>query len=415
MSKEKSLLNHPQKLSKLPKMLMSAKPQIFSFFAGAGFLDLGFEISGFNIVYVNEIFSPFMAAYRYSREMMNLPLPEYGYHQGEAADVSQLVEGVQAKHLLELLQDCRQSNHIVGFIGGPPCPDFSIGGKNRGYLGENGRLSLAYIELICQNLPDFFLFENVKGLWRTKKHRQFFEAIKVQLQQSGYILTEKLINAIEYGVPQDRARLILLGFRNNFLRDIGIELNDKELLYKLNFPWDDKVLYRQDKVFAYPWTQCEPFRENSIISCPDGIPQELTVEYWFRNNDVQNHPNSQHYFQPKAGMTKFVSIAEGDDSKKSFKRLHRWRYSPTACYGNNEVHLHPYKARRISVAEALAIQSLPANFILPDNMSLTNMFKAIGNGVPFLASKALAESILTFLNTDIKKTSVNTKITLKHS
>ncbi len=42
-----------------------------------------------------------------------------------------------------------------------------------------------------------------------------------------------------------------------------------------------------------------------------------------------------------------------------YKRLHRWRYSPTACYGNNEVHLHPYKPRRISVAEALAIQSLP--------------------------------------------------------
>ncbi|MEJ1938915.1 DNA cytosine methyltransferase, partial [Nostoc sp. NIES-2111] len=134
---------------------------------------------------------------------------------------------------------------------------------------------------------------------------------------------------------------------------------------------------------------CEPFRENSIISCPDGIPQELTVEYWFRKNKVLSHPNSEHYFQPRAGITKFASIPEGDASKKSFKRLHRWRYSPTACYGNNEVHLHPYKIRRISVAEALAIQSLPTNFVLPENMSLTNMFKTIGNGVPYLASKAL--------------------------
>lgn len=376
---------------------MNNKIQLFSFFSGAGFLDLGFEISGFNIVYVNEIYPPFMAAYRYAREMMNLPLPEYGYHQGEVADVSQLLAGVEAKYLLELVQDCRKSNHIVGFIGGPPCPDFSIGGKNRGYLGENGKLSSAYIELICQKLPDFFLFENVKGLWRTKKHRRFFEAIKLQLQQSGYILTEKLINAIEYGVPQDRARLILLGFRNSFLSDMGIKLNDE-----LNFPWNDRVIYLQDKVFTYPWSHCEPFRENYVIPCPDGIPQELTVEYWFRKNDVQNHPNSQHYFQPKAGMTKFLTIAEGDDCKKSFKRLHRWRYSPTACYGNNEVHLHPYKARRISVAEALAIQSLPANFILPENMFLTNMFKSIGNGVPYLASKALAESIVAFINSYVK-------------
>jgi DNA (cytosine-5)-methyltransferase 1 len=61
--------------------------------------------------------------------------------------------------------------------------------------------------------------------------------------------------------------------------------------------------------------------------------------------------------------------------------------------------LHPYKVRRISVAEALAIQSLPANFVLPENMTLTNMFKTIGNGVPYLASKGLAQSILGFLTT----------------
>lgn len=53
--------------------------------------------------------------------------------------------------------------------------------------------------------------------------------------------------------------------------------------------------------------------------------------------------------------------------------------------------------RRISVAEALAIQSLPASFVLPETMSLTNMFKTIGNGVPYLASKALAQTILEFL------------------
>ena len=125
----------------------------------------------------------------------------------------------------------------------------------------------------------------------------------------------------------------------------------------------------------------------------------LTVEYWFSKNDVLNHPNTYHYFKPKAGLKRFISVDEGDDSKKSYKRLHRWRYSPTACYGNNEVHLHPYKVRRISVAEALAIQSLPRNFVLPSNMTLTDMFKTVGNGVPYLASKAIAQTILDFLRT----------------
>jgi DNA (cytosine-5)-methyltransferase 1 len=383
---------------------MSDRPCIFSFFAGSGFLDLGFEISGFNIVYVNEIFSPFMAAYRYSREVLKLPLPEYGYHHGEAADVSKLVDGVQAQRLQELVQDCHKSNNIVGFIGGPPCPDFSIGGKNKGHLGDNGKLSAFYVELICQNLPDFFLFENVKGLWKTKKHRLFFELLKQKLHKAGYILTERLINTIEYGVPQDRERIILIGFRNNFIKDIGIQIGNEQLLPKSIFPWAKQIVYPQKRVFTYPWPKCEPFKADSILPCPNDVPQELTVEYWFRKNNVLNHPNAEHYFQPRAGIIKFAAVDEGDDSKKSFKRLHRWRYSPTACYGNNEVHLHPYKVRRISVAEALAIQSLPRNFVLPKNMSLTNMFKTVGNGVPYLVSKALAQNILEFLASNEKET-----------
>ncbi|MBD6617278.1 DNA cytosine methyltransferase [Komarekiella sp. 'clone 1'] len=384
--------------------MTSVRPCIFSFFAGSGFLDLGFENCGFNIVYVNEIFSPFMGAYRYSRKVLNLTLPEYGYHDGEAGDVTKLTQGIQGQGFEELVKHCRKSNFIVGFIGGPPCPDFSIGGKNRGHLGDNGKLSASYIELICRNLPDFFLFENVKGLWKTKKHRLFFESLKQQLQQAGYILTERLINAIEFGVPQDRDRIILVGFHNDFIQDINIEIGSEQLLPEGVFPWENHILYPKEKVFSYPWHKCEPFKADSIVDCPDGIPQELTVEYWFRKNDVMKHPNAEHYFKPRAGITKFAAVDEGDDSKKSFKRLHRWRYSPTACYGNNEVHLHPYKIRRISVAEALAIQSLPANFVLPGQMSLTNMFKTIGNGVPYLASKALAQTILDFLASSEKKT-----------
>jgi DNA (cytosine-5)-methyltransferase 1 len=368
---------------------MNDNISIFSFFSGSGFLDLGFETTGYKIAYVNEIFPPFMSAHRYSREILKLPQPEYGYHEGEEADVSKLTQGNAAQKLNELVKDSRKSNHIIGFIGGPPCPDFSVGGKNKGHLGDNGKLSASYIELICQNLPDFFLFENVKGLWRTKKHRLFYESLKIKLQQAGYILTERLINAIEYGVPQDRDRIILIGFQSRFLIDLQIT--------DFTFPWEKYILYPQYQVFTYPWSKTEPFKEDCITYCPDNIPQELTVEYWFLKNNVLNHPNSKHYFQPRSGITKFLTIDEGDDSKKSFKRLHRWRYSPTACYGNNEVHLHPYKVRRISVAEALAIQSLPANFSLPENMTLTNMFKTVGNGVPYLAAKALAQSILDFL------------------
>ena len=97
-----------------------------------------------------------------------------------------------------------------------------------------------------------------------------------------------------------------------------------------------------------------------------------------------------------------LSVAEGDDSKKSYKRLHRWRYSPTVAYGNNEVHLHPYKARRLTVAEALALQSLPKDFILPPDMSLTDKFKTTGNGVPFMLSSGIAKTIYDFMEEGLK-------------
>ena len=92
------------------------------------------------------------------------------------------------------------------------------------------------------------------------------------------------------------------------------------------------------------------------------------------------------------------TIPEGDVSGKSFKRLHRWRYSPTAAYGNNEVHLHPYHVRRLSVAEAMAIQSIPAWFTLPANMTLSNKFKVIGNGVPVLMATAIARTLSELLD-----------------
>jgi len=379
---------------------MSNKPAIFSFFSGAGFLDLGFEKSGYNIAFVNEYYRPFMDTYIHSRRVMGLPEPEYGYH---LRDITDFTNANESANLASLVNKARESNPLIGFIGGPPCPDFSVGGKNRGSEGENGKLSATYVELICQQEPDFFLFENVKGLWRTKKHRAFYEEIKSKLHSAGYVTTERLINAIEYGVPQQRERIIMIGFKRHVLETLGIELGQGKSLTDV-FPWEKHIKYSVEQVSNFPWITTTPFKEDSILERPSGIPEELTIEYWFNKNDVYNHPNSNQYFAPRAGLVKFQSIPEGDDSKKSYKRLHRWRYSPTAAYGNNEVHLHPYKARRISVAEALAIQSLPKEYALPSDITLSAAFKTVGNGVPYLAAKGLAETILDFLGVSSHET-----------
>ena len=365
--------------------------KIFSFFSGSGFLDLGFELNGYSIEFVNELSPSFLYAYKYSRKQMGLPAPKYGYSN---TDINEYL-GNRSEELRRYISDAKNKDTLVGFIGGPHCPDFSVAGKQRGRNGDNGKLSLSYVNLIMAQQPDFFLFENVKGLWKTAKHREFYEELKTMLNKSGYFLTNRLTNAIEFGAPQNRDRILLFGIRKNLFP----KGNENPLS---EFPWTKYTVYSLESIKQMHWPTTTQFVENSITQCPEGIPKELTVQYWFERNDVENHPNSNDCFIPRSGISKMLSVAEGDDSKKSYKRLHRWRYSPTVAYGNNEVHLHPYKARRLSVAEALALQSLPKNFSLPSDMSLTDKFKTTGNGVPFMLSSGIAKTIYDYLTGVLK-------------
>ena len=365
------------------------KMKIFSFFSGSGFLDLGFETNGFDIAFVNEYNPEFMRAYQYARQQMGIEPPKYGYYIGDVN--SFLTDEVKRDELIENINDVRKHGELVGFIGGPPCPDFSIAGKNKGREGDNGKLSLSYVNLIIQRQPDFFLFENVKGLWSTKRHKEFFEELKGMLHNAGYSTTERLTNALEFGAPQDRDRVLFFGVKNGLLG------NHRKESGITDFPWLRYQTHTMDEIKAYPWPANQDFIENGVRPMPEGIPEELTVQHWFERNQVETHPNALHHFIPRAGLAKMQLYQEGDDSKKCYKRLHRWRYSPTAAYGNNEVHLHPYHARRLSAAEALAIQSLPREFELPPDMTLTDMFKTIGNGVPYMLSSGIARTIHDYL------------------
>ena len=360
---------------------------VFSFFSGSGLLDMAFEDNNYNIVFVNEFSNQFLDAYKFVREKNNYEKPKYGF-----SNISIEEYLLNGKNLLlrQQVKKEKKLDNLTGFIGGPPCPDFSVGGKNKGKNGDNGKLTGTYFNLISELKPDFFIFENVKGLWLTKKHREFYEDMKNSVHVNGYITTEKLLNSIEFGVPQDRDRIILFG------------INKKHLGKKKNledFNWDKYKLYNKDDVFQIDWPIKNKFQE--AIPIPKNIINELTVNYWFEKNNVKKHSNYHDQFTPRAGLVKFETIEEGDVSKKSYKRLHRYRYSPTVAYGNNEVHIHPTEPRRLNVAEALSLQSLPECFCLPENMTLTNKFKTIGNGVPYLLGDGIAKTVNEYLTNHI--------------
>lgn len=367
---------------------------IYSFFSGAGFLDLGFEHTGYNIALVNEFNPAFLQVYRYAREKMGIEAPNRGYFN---CDINDFLRGDARKQIEEFIKEDKK-NSLVGFIGGPPCPDFSVAGKNGGITGKNGRLTTSYKNIILREMPDFFLFENVKGLWTTKKHREEYEKLKKSFKRKGYFLTDKLVNSLEYGVPQERERVILFGIHKNICKGTPDEMRKK---LKREFTWGNNINLTVEQIKAMNWPNQSLFIENGDLSCPDGINKELTIEYWFERNEVDVHLNCNDYFVPRKGKEKMDIINEGDVSRKSFKRLHRWRYSPTVAYGNNEVHLHPYKSRRLSVAEALALQSLPKEFVVYPELSLTDKFKTVGNGVPYLMSRAIAIEIKKFLETNV--------------
>ena len=272
--------------------------EVFSFFSGLGFMDLGFEEAGFDIAFVNEYNHSFIQAYQYARR--NRPhRPQYGYYEGSIEEF--LDDRVWNQRFPDY--DVRNKDRIIGFIGGPPCPDFSTAGKNAGSTGENGKLTEKYVKLIVKRQPDFFVLENVKGLYQTKKHKIFYEQMKKRLYRAGYSLFDSIENALEYGVPQFRDRLILVGFNR---RRFG-----KNLRYTIG----TNKTYEMDRIKMCNWPTVEPFQIGIVRNEPQDIIPELTVEYWFRQNNVENHANSRDYFNTVAN-NKVVSIAEGYTSKK---------------------------------------------------------------------------------------------------
>ena len=362
---------------------------LLSFFTGGGFLDIGFEQAGFEIVWTNEIDSSF--AEMYSHGITAWRDSSGGIQQAATISNRRSIADLRPEEIM--LEGFGESTpKIFGIIGGPPCTDFSVGGKNRGSEGERGKLTQVFVDLICGIRPDFFVMENVPGLFKTMKHRRFLGSLVDQLEHPsiGYLVGKRILSSLEFGVPQDRDRLFLIGISATLVQRI---LGSRPLPGDESwFPWP---IPNYPGAKSLPWPMESPFGADP--SCPDGIPLELTVYPLLQNSPTPaSLSNGVEAFKPYS--SKFWNIPEGNDSGKSFKRLHRYKYSPTAWYGNNEVHLHPWQPRRLSVREALRIQTVPDTYVLPGDLSLSSKFKMICNGVPCKLARCMAESLFSFFD-----------------
>lgn len=355
-----------------------SKIKILSFFSGGGFLDMGFDMADFDIVFSNEL-DPDFAQF---------------YHEGMSSwsGKSKSISEICSINDINTSKIKLPQKELFGIIGGPPCQDFSIRGSKNGFEGLRGTLTYHFYEKIMDLHPDFFLMENVPGLVLLKKTKKSFEAI-LDLFKEEYLISTNRLNSLHFGVPQSRERLFVFGVRKSLLEKSLIEKGDNW------FNWPSPLYSEAEKKFKWG----EPSKRILNSEKLPAPPSSLCVEKYLVPKSEEDYlPNSKELFKLKK-LGKIREIEEGDTYRPSFKKLHREKYSPTVCYGNNEVHLHPTDNRRLSVREALRLQGVPDNYILTTTNKLSKKFKMIGNGVPVPLAKSIAKSIKEFIDENINE------------
>lgn len=322
---------------------------IASFFSGAGGLDRGFELAGFDVSWANEYDKTIWATYQ-----ANFP--------GSVLDIRSIVR-IQAGDVPA----------CDGMIGGPPCQSWSEAGAARGIEDHRGQLFFEYIRILEAKRPKFFLAENVSGIL-FKRHRDAFERILGRFSELGYHVTYSLMNASDYGVPQDRERVIIVGYRT----DLGIQfeppkpLARKSVLRDAIGDLDGKAVpaVGRDKPSPYVAIPNHEYMTGGFSSMfmsrnrvrPWGKPS-FTIQAGGRHAPL--HPQAPA--MEKVGKDKQV-FAAGKES----------------LY------------RRLSVRECARIQTFPDShqFIYK---SLADGYKMIGNAVPVELGRMLAAKILADL------------------
>lgn len=318
--------------------------KIVSLFSGAGGLDLGFENAGFQIIWANEYDKTIWDTFQYN-------FPHTILDKRSITDVPE-----------NEVPDCD------GLLGGPPCQSWSEAGAGRGIADKRGRLFNDYIRILKAKQPKFFLVENVSGIL-APKHSESFNGFLKDFEEAGYNISWKLVNANDYNVPEDRLRVIIVGYR-------------KDLNCTFTFPEPNEY---------------KPNLRDAIGDLPEAIP---ALEKNKTNGDLEidNHEYMIGGFSPI-----FMSR----------NRVRSWdEPSFTIQAGGRQAPLHPkapkmvkvesnkqifcegkeHMYRRLSVREAARIQTFPDSykFLYRD---VANGYKMVGNAVPVNLANAIAEQI----------------------
>ena len=296
-----------------------------SLFCGAGGLDMGFENAGFHVIWANDFDRDACATHKSWSDAEVIC--------GDIADINEMV-----------IPD----SDII--LGGFPCQGFSLSGPRKIDDSRN-KLYKHYVRIVKEKRPFAFVGENVKGLL-TMDNGRIMEAIVEDFSQCGYDVFYRLLNASGFGVPEDRERVIIVGFR----KDLSVDT------YEFPQQSDTKVTLRE-----------------ALMDIPSPSPE-----------DICNAPYSSRYMSRNRkrdwddvsftipAMAKQVPLWPGSPDMVKIDK-DKWEFG------------HDGETRRLSWMEAASIQTFPAALEFSGN--LTSKYKQIGNAVPVKLAEAIAGSV----------------------
>lgn len=331
-------------------------PRLISLFSGCGGLDCGFKKAGFNIVFANDFDSDAQSVYS-----LNLG-------------------SIDKRDILTVDENDIPDGDIL--TAGFPCQPFSNAGNRKGVHDSRGMLYKECLRIIQRKMPKVVVFENVKGLLSTKyiDGRNLADVIESDLSEMsgiGYNVVHKLVNASDYGVPQNRQRVLFVGIR----KDIGKTFRFSDAQDKTNLtlrhilPVPENVENNVDWVFS-------PQALDMISYIPEGgswkdVPYEHLAPRFQRIRDNMKKYHSPNFY-------------------RRFSRDEICGTMTASAQPENCGIIHPTEDRRFTVREVARIQTFPDDFkfITDTPKNITAMYKVIGNAVPVNLAYAIATAIM---------------------
>jgi DNA (cytosine-5)-methyltransferase 1 len=364
-------------------------------FCGCGGMTLGFKWAGFNSIIASDIDENCGKTIRKN-------FPETTFIEGDISTIER-----------EVFDKFINKREVDVITGGPPCQGFSLANKNRNKIEDDPRNKLFYefVKIIKWYNPKVFVMENVKGLLSMQKGL-VIKTIVSEFEKVGlgYNVEYRVLKASNYGVPQMRERVILIGFRKDLnlypefpetIEYPAITVNQaiSDLPKIVSGEGYEGMAYRSDPQNEYQ----QLMRQNSATVF-NHIAMKHTKRLIERFNAIKTGQNLLHVWDTH-GAVKRGSPNEKSNIKfsQNNQRLNGDKPAPTIAASFQSNFIHPNLNRNFTAREGARLQSFPDDFIfegMRTKMSWEkglSQYQQIGNAVPPLLAKAIAEKISSIL------------------